>query len=590
LSGLIEQRASEVAVAIPSLVAVRVGAGRMEVVLSPPAYGRLGWFNPNEDGSALVLDPDVELDELRLLAAERWSAWPALVSLGDSGETDLLVNLERLGSLSVEGSPVRVRAVLSAVVLQLASQPWAQEMLGGLYALGDPPLDERLTTVQRIGPDKAMELAEQLDQVSTARQQVSDEVSLSSLRAIACEALPHVAVAFDGAPADALRCLAEAAAPERSGVVLVGAGPFTGSGWRLLVDDDGKGRLEGELAGQSISWQLHTRSGLEEAALMVEALGTASDRDVIVESPLDPGEKDLPFQPAGPVVSGDADHSENPPEGDGEPVTQLGLERSAVEVLLLGPVDIAGGALTTLDPSRRMAALGLLAFMVTHGQPVSADQLGSALWPLEVSNEAFAGPQRKTVMNVISRARSVLGFGTGGKERLVHTGQGYRLSNEVGSDWARFNKLVGAARGLSPERAVPLLRKALELVRGEPFGSALSSQFFEWVASEHLDMTMSAKVVDSAQDLGEQALQMGDLATVLWAVEKGLLLEPTREEMFRLWMHALGRMGRTSGVDDVYRRLKLVLRQRVHPLQEPQAESYAVWHTYTAAQLMGSTR
>jgi DNA-binding SARP family transcriptional activator len=463
-------------------------------------------------------------------------------------------------------------------------------MLGGLYAVGNPFLDQRLTAVQLISGDKALELAEQLDQISTARQQVSDEVSLSSLRAIACEALPHVAVAFDGTPANALRCLAEAAVPERSGVVLVGSGPFTGSGWRLLVDDDGNGRLEGELADQSISWQLHTGPGLEEAALMVEALGTASDRAVIVANPQDPVEMERLSRPDSPLLSGRPDCSEGPPQEDGEPLTQLGLERLAVEVLLLGPVDIAGGALTALDPSRRMAALGLLAYMVTHGQPVSADQLGSALWPLEVSNEAFAGPQRKTVMNVISRARSVLGFGTGGKERLVHTGQGYRLSNEVGSDWARFNKLVSAARGLSPERAVPLLRRALELVRGEPFGGALSSQFFEWVASEHLDMTMSAKVVDSAQDLGEQALEAGDLATVLWAVEKGLLLEPTREEMFRLWMHALGRMGRTASVDDVYRRLKLVLRQRVHPLQEPQAESYAVWHTYTAGQLMGSAR
>jgi hypothetical protein len=55
--------------------------------------------------------------------------------------------------------------------------------------------------------------------------------------------------------------------------------------------------------------------------------------------------------------------------------------------------------------------------------------------------------------------------------------------------------------------------------------------------------------------------------------------------MFRLWMHALGRLGRPGRVDDVYRRLKLVLRQRIHPLQEPQADSYSVWRTYTAGEL-----
>ena len=84
------------------------------------------------------------------------------------------------------------------------------------------------------------------------------------------------------------------------------------------------------------------------------------------------------------------------------------------------------------------------------------------------------------------------------------------------------------------------------------------------------------------------ALQAGDPGTVMWAVEKGLQLEPTREELFRLWMHALGRAGRPAKVDDVYRRLKLVLRQRINPLQEPQAASRDVWRSYTSAELAGA--
>jgi DNA-binding SARP family transcriptional activator len=260
-------------------------------------------------------------------------------------------------------------------------------------------------------------------------------------------------------------------------------------------------------------------------------------------------------------------------------------QRAHVEILVLGPVDVAGGEIGAVEPSRRMAALGLLAYMASHDRPVSADQLAGSLWPLDATKDNVAGPQRKTVMNVISRARAVLGYGAGGHERLVHTPQGYRLAEDVSSDWARFEKLVGRARSQPPHQAMAVLRRALELVRGEPFSGALSSQFFEWVASEHLDLTFSAKIVDVAQDLGELALEAEDYETVLWAVEKGLLLEPTREEMFRLWMHALGRMGRPGGVDDVYRRLKLVLRQRIHPLQEPQPGSYSVWRTYTAGEL-----
>ena len=269
------------------------------------------------------------------------------------------------------------------------------------------------------------------------------------------------------------------------------------------------------------------------------------------------------------------------PTGNGP---RADIQRREVEVRLLGPVDVAGGDLGAVDRSRVMAALGVLAYLAAHARPVPADELAGALWPLDATKDNYGGPQRKTVMNAISRARAALGYGVNGKERLVLTPQGYRLSDEVGSDWERFQQHVSIARMLGGAEAIVHLRSALELVRGEPFGGALASQFFEWVASEHLDMTLSAHAVDVAQDLGELALAAGDFAAVYWAVDKGLALEPTREELFRLWMHALGREGRPAKVDDVYRRLKLVLRQRVHPLHEPQRESWEVWRSYTAVE------
>ena len=177
-----------------------------------------------------------------------------------------------------------------------------------------------------------------------------------------------------------------------------------------------------------------------------------------------------------------------------------------------------------------MAALALLAYMASHERPVTADEIAGTLWPLDATKDNMNGPQRKTVMNVISRARSVLGYSATGKERIAYTPQGYRLASDVTSDWARFEKYLANARRQAPGEAIDSLRSALELVRGEPFAGALSSQFFEWVASEHLDLTFSARAVDAAQDLGQLALDAGDLETVVWAVEKGLLLEPTREE------------------------------------------------------------
>jgi DNA-binding SARP family transcriptional activator len=478
-----------------------------------------------------------------------------------------------------------VRGALAGILLQLVSQPWSQEMLAGLYAVGEPTLGPRLAGVRRVATDEAIDLAEKLDRVAGAHEELAGDMTLSALRAIACEALPNVVVAFAGTPAGALQCLAEAAVPERSGVALAGAGPVPGAGWRLVLAD-GDGSLEGNLEDRFVSWKLKVGWDLEEVGLVAEALGTASDRDGVMvlagpDATAAGGELlDVRSNGQGP--------GEAPGEVDAHPSAkdrQPPFERGEVEVLVLGPVDVAGGEVSAVEPSRRMAALGLLAYMAVHDRPVSADQLAGALWPLDATKDNVNGPQRKTVMNALSRARAVLGYGAGGNERLVHTPQGYRLAEDVSSDWTRFERLVGSARSQGPHEAMAGLRRAMELVRGEPFSGAMSSQFFEWVASEHLDLTLSAKIVDVAEELGDLALEVGDYETVIWAVEKGLVLEPTREEMFRLWMHALGRMGRAGRVDDVYRRLKLVLRQRIHPLQEPQAESYSVWRTYAAGEL-----
>jgi DNA-binding SARP family transcriptional activator len=575
MSGLVEQASLDPSAKVPSLVLMQVGLGGLEVLLAPASSGRMGWFFPTDEAATLLLDPDIGLDDLQALADERWPAWPALVSVGMTEKGALLLNLEHVGSLSVEGHPSAVQGVLASIVLQLSTQPWCDEMLSGLYTIGGSPITSGKSEAHWTGADAALDLAEKLDRISGAHQELASGLSLSTLRAVACEALPNIAVAFGDTPAGALECLVEAAVPERSGVAVVAAGPFEGARWRLVCGKDGKASLEGQVDDRSVSFELTLDCDPQEVALLSEALGATGDRDnLATASAVSPSEG-----------AGALDIRENGKAG-GSAV----FERGEVEICILGPVDVVGGDLAALDPCRRMAALGLLAYVAVHKRPVSADELAGSLWPLDATNDNLAGPQRKTVLNVVSRARTVLGYGLGGAERLAYSPLGYRLTDDVTSDWGRFERYVALARGRGPAEAMASLRRALDLVRGQPFGGATSSQFFEWVASEHLDMTICAKAVDVAQDLGELALGAGDLATVTWAVDKGLQLDPTREEMFRLWMHAEGRAGRPAKVDDIYRRLKLVLRQRIHPLQEPQDASRDVWRSYTSADVAGPQR
>jgi DNA-binding SARP family transcriptional activator len=649
LSGLVEEASGRA----PSVVMITAGSSGLEVTVSPPPSEALGWFFPSAAGESLVLDPEVDLEELEALSEEHWPAWPALVSLGEAEEGTVLLNLEHAGSLSVEGDPEAVEQFLGNVVLQLSCQPWADEMLAGLYVLGDCPLDDRLAQVEKVGDDRAGALDDRLRAVSSAHQDLVGDGDLATLRAAACEALPNVVVAFAGAPDPVVRSLVGAAKPRKSGVVVICNGSCTEAGWRLTLSGEGQGLLQGEIGARSVSLALKLDCDRKEVVLLSEAMGAADERaasrdygrgdgsggtgdgsaegegfgprDVvdIRESGYGHGRPEVgeaqPKSPAGsssgpsPAGSSRGPSPAGPsrgaaPEGAGRGLSPVGTlpngvpqggdgahvgaggseslaERGVVEISIMGPVDLLGGDMDALEPARRTPALAAIAYLAVKGRPVSADELGSALWPLDVKRDGLGGPQRKTIMNVLSRARNLLGYGPRGRDRLHHTAQGYVLADDVSCDWARFSQLVNAASRQEQSEAMATLHRALELSRGEPFAGSLSSQFFEWVSSEHLDLMISAQAVDAAQGLGQLALEVGDHAEAIWAVDKGLQLDPAREELFRIKMHALGRSGRRGDVDNVYRRLRVVIRRRFGELYEPAPESRGTWRLYTAAEM-----
>jgi len=605
LSGLVGQAFREGAAAASPVLTI-AGEGGLEVVVGGEELPALGWFRPLAGGGSLVLDPDISLEDLEVLAGDHWSAWPALVNLGQASTGTVLLNLEQAGSLSVEGSTEDVQDVLAAIALQLASQPWSDEMLAGLYALGRCPLDERLGGLERVADHQAADLAARLGLVSVAHRQQAGAADLGVLRASTCEALPNVVVAFAASPGPAVASLVQAAEPASSGVAVVAKGPCAGTRWRLTLTDEGKGLLQGEVGSRSISLALRLDYGQKEVVLLSEAMGATAEREAghgdgredgngavgraaVGEGsgPGGRGGEEVASAGAGAVIDIRDGAGYPGPVGPapGVPGPAPSVPRGAVEVRVLGPVDLVGSGTGSLEPSRRAPALAALAYLATRERPVAADELGGALWPLDLTKDDLSGPQRKTIMNVVSRARAVLGYGEGGEERLAHGPQGYYLAPDVTCDWARFCRLERLARRQGPAESMATMHQALELVRGEPFAGSVTSHFFEWVSSEHLDLIICAKVADAAQDLGQAALAAGDYAEATWAVEKGLQMDPAREELFQIWMHALGRCGQAGAVDRVYRRLRLVLQRRINPLHEPREESRAIWRLYTANDL-----
>lgn len=300
--------------------------------------------------------------------------------------------------------------------------------------------------------------------------------------------------------------------------------------------------------GNAVSLEVRTSTDPDAVRLLAEALRTARAEGAYVEGAASAakGVAHLPF-PA-------------PSAGD-------------VEVRVLGPVEIFGTGKGEVAPSRRAAALAVVVYLACHRRPVPVEEISGALWPLEAGSGKFTGPQRKTVMNVISRARALIGYGSDGQDRILYSSEGYYLSPEVTCDLDRFRALAGSGE-------LSGLRDALAMVQGEPFSGAASSQFFEWVLAEHLDLGVVAEVLDVAESLGRRALESEDYALAIDAARKGLALDPVREQLCCIWMEAAGRRGDLAEVDRVYQRLGQVLRQRLHPLQEPQEQSRRVWATY----------
>ena len=67
---------------------------------------------------------------------------------------------------------------------------------------------------------------------------------------------------------------------------------------------------------------------------------------------------------------------------------------------------------------------------------------------------------------------------------------------------------------------------------------------------------------------------------MLWAVERGLALAPSREALYQAWMHALGRSGDAQRLKDVYGRCCSMLRSEIHATQAPSAETELIWRSY----------
>jgi hypothetical protein len=394
--------------------------------------------------------------------------YPGLVSLGTDASGRVLVDLEAAqGLINIRGS--QTTAALAALAVELATNLWSDRMRLTLVGFG-----HELTA---IAPDRVRavgglaEVLPELEAAAAPRQEVLTGRINGSTRAA------HYLLSAVTPTHDEARRLALLARRDTAGYVVAGDVPH--ATWTLEITDDGKAKIA-EL-GFDVTAQLLPRRHYQALVDLFRTAGRLEGEPVAEAEPLDD------------------------------------LRRPAVEIRLLGPIEVAG--LGPLEEGRMALATEMLVYLATHPGGVHPAVLGGVLWP--------RGVQAMVRDATIARVADWLG------DEHLSVDEAGRLSlgPRVRTDWALFRELVRRSDHDAAARAV-LLERALRLVRGPLLGGRVPGRY-AWLAADDLEYDVSAGVADAARRLCELRLAQDDPEAAVAAVRAGLLLAADDEGLWR---------------------------------------------------------
>jgi hypothetical protein len=408
--------------------------------------------------------------------------YPGLVSIGTDDGGRVLIDLEAAqGLINVRGA--HTTAALAALAVELATNRWSDRMRITLVGFGEELTAIAPGRIRAVG--SLAEVLPELEASAAPRMEVLTGRITGSPRGA------HYLLSAVAPTHEEARRLALLARRDTAGYVLAGEVPH--ATWTLEIDEDGKARLA-EL-GFEVEAQLLPR---RHYRALIDLFRTADRLD-------------------GEVMP------------DPEPLE--GLHPPAVEIRILGPVEITG--LPPLEEGRMALATELLVYLATHVGGVHPVVLGGVLWP--------RGVQDMVRDATIARVAQWLG-----PEHLLTDEAGrLRLGPDVRTDWMLFRELVRRSHGDPTARAV-LLEKALGLVRG-PLLAGRRSGGYTWLAADDLEYDVSAAVADAAHQLCEIRIAAGQPDAAVAAVRAALLLAADDEGLWRDLLRA------THATEDVVR-------------------------------------
>ena len=473
----------------PEIVGAILDSDAVSVLLDAPAEAPQG-FNASEDNMIWEISRREELEHLLIEAEGVPAPLPTLVTIGKTSGNEFFLNLERMTALSLQGDPEAIENMCAAMAIQLASSHLADDLTVMCVAFGqDLSVFERVEYV----PDVATAIERIAHQHRQNRALLGSNSPSADTRIGNSGDYWHpVVVLVPGKLADEeAHDLLEVCG---SSLCIVAHG-LSGANWSARFDEYG-------LLVEPIDLRLepHGLSGAAVAAVAELATTAKDTHGVELEMPPLPHPTDLevptPIREQFPID---------------------------VEVRVMGTVDVLGAAQSFT--SRR--ALDLVAYLAFHPDGADRDQLRAQLWPPDDP------PSESTFANTVSRARKALGADENGKPYLprVNAKGIYRLRPEVGTDVARFEALVSAARSDASDRGRQRLQTALELVRGTPFTGG-AGDMFRW-ADFGLRTQIECMVDTVAHELAKRCLDVGEPECARIAVMTSLRLVGVCEQCYR---------------------------------------------------------
>jgi len=590
---------------LPDVVAVRLAAQELELVLASPLAPAPAPWSADPSGSRWLLTRG---DELPYDASERElhiPPYPLLVSVGYTPSGDhYLIDLERIGSLSLSGDRERCLNLARFIAAEIAHNQWSEQLEVTLVGFGQE-MAQMNPEQLKYAPDLGRVLnavnarLAGVDEVMTA---TGVDVATGRLRCVAGDTwAPHVLLiapdAAKGPDLAELLAVLDGSKDRLTVAVVLAADPAVPevTRWHLQVDAAGVlsvPALELELVAEQLprseaaqmaqllaaaaveqdqptppaegdqAWQSFTdiagnlrpevSTTANEPALRVAGTWPARPNSIL---PLPAGqyaakaattEQDVAMLAPGVSQQVQAQLAGADPTLDADLAAWWDPGSTQVKLRLLGPLQVWAAGLDPAPPGLPQK-VEAIAYLATRNAGASAAQCRMDLWPADQSDK----PTSK-VRNLLHGTRSWLGVNpqTGREYVPANPGEGrggqYLIQGIViDAELFRRLRLRALARGAA---GLDDLRAALDLVTGQPFERRRPGGY-GWVANTGLDYTYTGMIADVAHLLATHHLAADEPEPAAAAAQVALMAGSAADEVLLDLVAACHARGDEDGGD-----------------------------------------